>query len=160
MGQSRQAAGPLGTGLGGVGIANITPKGTRPPPAREWLSLGPGGLKGVSGAPPCGPARRVRLTLHHLGDVAVGVDAANVFGVGRVGAAVKNQGCRQEGRVLSVGLPSCPQGSLTPPLSLTPLPPTSSPSGLFADLKSAQRASSPTQPTLHFFLLLLNHLQK
>lgn len=39
------------------------------------------------------------LTFHHIRHAAVGIDAANVFGVGWVGAAVKDECCGQrEGR--------------------------------------------------------------
>lgn len=71
-----------------------------------------------------GQARWGQLTFHHLRDAAVGVDAADVFGVGRVGAAVKDQGCGRGGRARLAGPhnPSAPSPlpfSSAPPLLLT-----------------------------------------
>lgn len=33
------------------------------------------------------------LTFHHIRHVAIGVNAANVFGVSRVGTSIKDEGC-------------------------------------------------------------------
>lgn len=96
------------------GIPNIKPKQTRPLPTGEWHILWQGSQRGSLGLL-CGPAWWGHLTLYHLGDIAVWVNAANVFWVGWVGAAVKNQGCGREGRELWVGLPSYPPPSLRPP---------------------------------------------
>lgn len=48
---------------------------------------------------------RSKPTFHHIRDAAVGVNAANVLGVGWVGAAIKDEGCR-EGRGTVGGFPS------------------------------------------------------
>lgn len=65
-------------------------------------SLWPGGLPRGLGTVVAG------LTFDHLRDVAVGVNAPDVFGVGWVGAAVKDESCGWEGRVLPQGHAACP----------------------------------------------------
>lgn len=57
-------------------------------------------------------------------------------------------------------LPSELSNSTSLPTTRAPPSQTWAMSGLFADLKcSSQRASSPTQPTFHFYFLLLHHLK-
>lgn len=101
-----------------LAITNIKSMGMWPPPTGEWVTFWPGKLGGVMGSL-YRPGTVGMLTFHHLGDVAVGVNAADVFGVGWVGAAVKDQGCRRTGRR---ELLACPISPSSPGLSSS-LPP-------------------------------------